>query len=39
MTPGSGDLAHLTHAGQKVIGHMVYLALMEGYVEYRGRQG
>lgn len=35
----SGDLAHLTHAGQKVIGHMVYLALMEGYVAYRAREG
>lgn len=33
----SGDLSHLTHAGQKVIGHMVYLALMEGYVQYRQR--
>jgi lysophospholipase L1-like esterase len=33
----SGDLAHLTFAGQKVIGQMAYLALMEGYVEYRGR--
>jgi lysophospholipase L1-like esterase len=33
----SGDLAHLTFAGQKVIGQMLYLALMEGYVEYRGR--
>jgi lysophospholipase L1-like esterase len=33
----SGDLAHLTFAGQKVIGQMTYLALMEGYVEYRGR--
>ncbi|MCA9650815.1 MAG: hypothetical protein H6712_09445 [Myxococcales bacterium] len=35
----SGDLAHLTHAGQKVIGHMVYLALMEEYVRYRQREG
>ncbi|MEM7152306.1 MAG: GDSL-type esterase/lipase family protein [Myxococcota bacterium] len=33
----SGDLAHLSHAGQKVIGRMAYLALMEGYVEYRRR--
>ncbi|MCX4246718.1 GDSL-type esterase/lipase family protein [Paraliomyxa miuraensis] len=33
----SGDLAHLTFAGQKVIGQMVYLALMEGYVAYRKR--
>ena len=33
----SGDLAHLTHAGQKVVGHMLYLALMEGYVAYRER--
>jgi len=34
----SGDLAHLTHAGQKVVGHMIYLALMEGYVAYRSRR-
>ncbi len=33
----SGDLAHLTFAGQKVVGQMTYLALMEGYVAYRGR--
>lgn len=33
----SGDLAHLTHAGQKAVGHMAYLALMEGYVAYRAR--
>lgn len=33
----SGDLAHLTFAGQKVVGQMVYLALMEGYVAYRKR--
>lgn len=33
----SGDLAHLTFAGQKVVGQMVYLALMEGYVAYRQR--
>lgn len=33
----SGDLAHLTFAGQKVVGQMVYLALMEGYREYRQR--
>ncbi|MEM9452778.1 MAG: GDSL-type esterase/lipase family protein [Myxococcota bacterium] len=33
----SGDLAHLTMAGQKVLGQMVYLALMEGYREYRDR--
>ena len=33
----SGDLAHLSHAGQKVIGRMIYLALMEGYVDYRQR--
>ena len=35
----SGDLAHLTFAGQKVIGQMAYLALMEGYVAYRKREG
>ncbi|MEM6991861.1 MAG: GDSL-type esterase/lipase family protein [Myxococcota bacterium] len=33
----AGDLAHLTLAGQKVIGHYVYLALMEQYVAYRKR--
>lgn len=33
----SGDLAHLTHAGQKVIGRMLYLALMKEYVAYRTR--
>ena len=33
----AGDLAHLTHAGQKVIGHYVYLALMAEYVAYRAR--
>lgn len=35
----SGDLAHLSMAGQKVLGQMIYLALMEGYREYRGREG
>ncbi|MCA9706083.1 MAG: hypothetical protein KDK70_09570 [Myxococcales bacterium] len=35
----SGDLAHLTVAGQKVVGQMVYLALMEGYRAYRKREG
>jgi lysophospholipase L1-like esterase len=33
----SGDLAHLTHEGQKVLGHYVYLALMQAYREYRAR--
>lgn len=33
----AADLAHLTHAGQKVLGHYVYLALMQQYVAYRGR--
>lgn len=33
----SGDLAHLTHAGQKVIGHLLYLALMKEYVAFRQR--
>ena len=33
----AGDLAHLTHAGQKVIAHYLYLALMEQYVAYRRR--
>ena len=33
----SGDLAHLTHEGQRVLGHYLYLALMEGYRDYRAR--
>jgi lysophospholipase L1-like esterase len=33
----SGDLAHLTHEGQRVLGHYIYLALMETYREYRSR--
>jgi lysophospholipase L1-like esterase len=33
----SGDLAHLTQEGQKVLGHYIYLALMEAYREYRAR--
>ena len=33
----SGDLAHLTHAGQKVIGRMLYLSLMKEYAAYRQR--
>jgi lysophospholipase L1-like esterase len=33
----SGDLAHLTNAGQKVIGRMLYLALMKEYAAYRTR--
>jgi hypothetical protein len=35
----SGDLAHLTDAGQRVLGHMLYTAIVAGYVEYRGRKG
>lgn len=35
----AGDLKHLTHAGQKVIAHYLYLALMEQYVAYRKRAG
>ncbi|MEZ4385921.1 MAG: GDSL-type esterase/lipase family protein, partial [Nannocystaceae bacterium] len=34
---GSGDLSHLTHHGHKVIGAMVYRALMDGYRDFRGR--
>ncbi|MCA9692183.1 MAG: hypothetical protein KC636_21465, partial [Myxococcales bacterium] len=34
---GSGDLAHLTHHGHKVIGAMLYRALMASFREYRGR--
>lgn len=32
---GSGDLSHLTHHGHKVVGGMLYRALVGGYVEYR----
>ncbi len=32
---GSPDLAHLTHHGHKVIGAMLYRALMAGYIEFR----
>ena len=32
---GSGDLSHLTHHGHKVVGAMLYRALVAGYVEYR----
>ncbi len=35
----SGDLAHLSVSGQRVLGQMIYLALMEGYREYRARTG
>lgn len=35
----SGDLAHLTDAGQKVLGHMLYVAILERYVKYRARKG
>lgn len=34
---GSGDLSHLTHHGHKVIGAMVYRALMAGYRDFRRR--
>jgi len=34
---GSGDLAHLTHHGHKVVGGMLYRSLVAGYVEYRQR--
>ena len=33
----SGDLSHLTGSGQRVLGQLVYLALMKGYREYRAR--
>lgn len=33
----SADLAHLSEEGQKVLGHMIYLALMRGYRSYRER--
>lgn len=33
----SGDLSHLTEAGQAAVGKMIYLALMEGYRGYRQR--
>jgi lysophospholipase L1-like esterase len=32
----NGDLAHPTRAGHRVLGGMLYRALMQGYVEYRG---
>lgn len=35
----SGDLRHLSHAGQKALGRMIYLALMEGYRSFREREG
>lgn len=34
---GSGDLSHLTHHGHKVVGGMLYRALVAGYVDYRKR--
>ncbi|MGH1345048.1 MAG: GDSL-type esterase/lipase family protein [Nannocystales bacterium] len=34
----SADLAHLSEEGQKVLGHMIYLALMQGYRAYRERE-
>jgi len=33
----SGDLAHLTDAGQRALGRMIYLALVEQYRAYRER--
>lgn len=33
----SGDLAHLTSAGHKAIGELLYRALLRGYVDYRRR--
>mgnify|MGYP000197202426 CR=1 FL=1 len=33
----SADLAHLSEDGQQVLGHMIYLALMQGYRDYRAR--
>ncbi len=33
----SADLAHLSDEGQQVLGHMIYLALMQGYRSYRER--
>ena len=33
----SADLAHLSEDGQQVLGHMIYLALMQGYRAYRER--
>lgn len=35
----SGDLGHVTHSGQIVIGEMFYRALVEAYVAYRRREG
>jgi lysophospholipase L1-like esterase len=35
----SGDLAHLTDAGQKVLGHMLYVAILQRYVEFRTKKG
>ncbi len=34
----SADLAHLSEEGQQVIGHMIYLALMQGYRSFRQRE-
>ena len=34
---GSGDLSHLTHHGHKVVGGMLYRALVAGYAGYRER--
>lgn len=33
----SADLKHLSEDGHQVLGHMIYLALMKGYREYRRR--
>ena len=34
-----GDLSHVTHSGQIVVGEMFYRALMEAYVAYRRANG
>lgn len=34
----SADLKHLSEEGQQVFGHLVYLALMQGYRAYRERE-
>ncbi len=35
----SADLKHLSEEGQQVMGHLIYLALMQGYRDYRDRSG
>ncbi len=34
---GSGDLSHLSYHGHRVIGAMVFQALLDGYADFRGR--